>query len=278
MANIVEAKGFKIFIDPGAALAPYRYGLPPHEIELNELEKSIEKICKNLNDSNLIVITHFHRDHYLSNDYCIEAFKNKTIIMKHPEIDINYSQKMRAKEFIKKTKDISKLIFTNGEDFVFEGIKMKISFPLWHGSQNTPLGKVLVILIDDEEQRYLFASDTQGPGDDEAARWIINNKPTIVYISGPPYYLIGSIKGVEEVENGEKNLEKIFSINTLNTIIIDHHFAREKNYVNRLERLRINYNQKIKITDAAEFMGVERNPLESNRDELYNRKLHLSKQ
>jgi len=35
MATYVETRDVKIFIDPGVSLAPSRYGLPPHEVEIN---------------------------------------------------------------------------------------------------------------------------------------------------------------------------------------------------------------------------------------------------
>ena len=37
MATYVETKDCKILIDPSAALGPKRYGLPPHQKELEEL-------------------------------------------------------------------------------------------------------------------------------------------------------------------------------------------------------------------------------------------------
>ena len=39
MATLVEVGDEKIFIDASAALGPYRYGLPPHPLELEALEK-----------------------------------------------------------------------------------------------------------------------------------------------------------------------------------------------------------------------------------------------
>ena len=38
MATIVKTD-IKIFIDPSIAIAPYRYNLKPHRIELEELKK-----------------------------------------------------------------------------------------------------------------------------------------------------------------------------------------------------------------------------------------------
>ena len=40
MATYIETKDCKILIDPSAALGPKRYGLPPHQKELETLYKT----------------------------------------------------------------------------------------------------------------------------------------------------------------------------------------------------------------------------------------------
>ena len=39
MCTLVETRDIKIVIDPSVALAPKRYGLPPHEMELRKKEE-----------------------------------------------------------------------------------------------------------------------------------------------------------------------------------------------------------------------------------------------
>jgi len=44
MATVVETGSGRILIDPGAALGPRRYGLPPHPIEKERLREHKELI------------------------------------------------------------------------------------------------------------------------------------------------------------------------------------------------------------------------------------------
>ena len=46
MATYVETKDVKIFIDPGVSLAPIRYSLPPHPLELKRLDEHWNEIVK----------------------------------------------------------------------------------------------------------------------------------------------------------------------------------------------------------------------------------------
>ncbi|MEM1608517.1 MAG: hypothetical protein QXG81_04510, partial [Ignisphaera sp.] len=43
-ATFIQVKNANIFIDPSAALAPRRYGLPPHRLEAKRLLEIFDKI------------------------------------------------------------------------------------------------------------------------------------------------------------------------------------------------------------------------------------------
>ena len=44
MATYVETKDIKIVIDPGISIAPLRFSLPPHPIEMKKLEEDWKKL------------------------------------------------------------------------------------------------------------------------------------------------------------------------------------------------------------------------------------------
>ncbi|MEM4044281.1 MAG: hypothetical protein QXM20_00485 [Fervidicoccaceae archaeon] len=272
MANfLLTESGTKIAIDPGAALAPRRYGLPPHPIELHALEQSLELIKKEINDSSVVVITHYHRDHYPQRKDILDALIGKTVIMKHPSIEINRSQKLRASLFQKELESRGiKYLAVNSGRLSVEDLKISIEGPFWHGEIGTPLGKIIAVVIDDGDFRYYFASDSQGPVDPNALNSICSLKPNLLYISGPPNYFESSSLKQENIRAGMMNLEKMISSACFNSAIIDHHFAREKGYESRLrELMMIGKDAGVSINDVAGFVGVERKPLESMRRELY---------
>ncbi|MDK2383350.1 MAG: hypothetical protein QI199_00895, partial [Candidatus Korarchaeota archaeon] len=62
MATVVETKDVKIFIDPSVALAPRRFGLPPHDREVERMHELAKVIEEEALDSDVIVVTHYHYD------------------------------------------------------------------------------------------------------------------------------------------------------------------------------------------------------------------------
>jgi len=54
----VETKDLKMIIDPSAALGPSRYGLPPHPLEIEALEKTKKEIESIARGCDLLVISH----------------------------------------------------------------------------------------------------------------------------------------------------------------------------------------------------------------------------
>ncbi len=269
MAHIIELEGTVIAVDPGAALGPKRYGLPPHRIEEALLQKTIDRIVDFCREADLIIITHYHYDHYLRGEAGLEAYRGKRIIAKHPSEEINWSQKRRAfhlKKIFEKAG--AKVLYTNGGGFLINNFFIELSNPVWHGSKGTALGKLLMLYLKTiEGESYVYASDTQGPMNKEALEWILSKRPEALFISGPPFYLVGTKIDEQAVQKAEANLIYLIKGGWLKRVIIDHHFSREKGYWNRLEKYKS--MGKTMVQDAAEYSGVERRPLEAMRDELW---------
>jgi hypothetical protein len=272
MSNFfVSSDGFKIAIDPGAALGPSRYGLPPHPLEIKELENRLEKIKKGVEDSNIVIITHYHRDHYPQRDDILDAMKGKTVIVKHPEIDINRNQRIRSGFFLKELEKRGiTTIKTNGTELNFGNVKVIMDGLLWHGEVGSMLGKVAAVFIVDEDLSYYFASDSQGPVDKNAVEKICMRRPNLLYISGPPTYL-GNLKNEEDPTfKAMENIERMISSSCFEKLVIDHHFSRELGYEKRLEKLKsLGKESGVEVNDVAGYTGEARRPLESLRRELY---------
>lgn len=63
-ATLVEARDLSILVDPGAALGPWRYWLPPTTWRRRG-QRNMCSIKETAKRADLLVITHYHRDHYL---------------------------------------------------------------------------------------------------------------------------------------------------------------------------------------------------------------------
>ena len=275
MATVIDISGAKIFIDPGVSFAPKRYGLPPHPKELERFEKHLDEVHKEVVDSDYIVITHYHRDHYLYRDGEEEYYRGKHLYIKHPEENINPSQKIRAYVLLKK-KNVKNLVkslnIADGNRFTIDdNIVLEFSKPVPHGCEGTKLGYVVMAYISCEDISILHASDVQGPMNTKAKNFIIEKDPDILIISGPPTYMEGRKISSKDVETSLANMKEIIgnTIN-LNTIILDHHLLRDLDYKERIrDLLVIAKKNNIRVLTAAEYCGKPVEQLEALRKKLW---------
>ena len=273
MATIVEVEDYKILIDPGVSFAPRRYGLPPHPLELERLEDVRESIRKELEDSDIVIITHYHYDHYLYREEDVDLYKGKILLVKNPRDNINVSQRLRAHRFLVKNRvaELAKRVMYIDSNWIQVGdsIVIRGSPPMPHGSDGTRLGYVIIVSVEHHGYMFMHASDVQGPMSGRALEWILQHRPTILLISGPPTYFAGYKVSEEEVTQGLRNLETITQRLDA-TVIVDHHMARDLKYLEYLEKLR--RQAKGRVVSAFEYMGVPYEPLEALRKQLWEEK------
>lgn len=279
MATVIDTGSLKIFLDAGVSLAPRRYGLPPHPLEEERLRMFLDMIYEELGDTDIIVISHYHRDHYLYRSGEEEYYRGRTLYVKDPSSMINNSQRIRSYILLEKmnVKSIArKVLSADNKSFIIDkGIRLVFSKPYPHGAPGTPLGYVLMTLIDIDGYKILHASDVQGPVDDEAYSFIVENKPDILIISGPPIYLGGYRVEAGVIEKGLRNLERIvLNIGDGATIIVDHHMLRDLGYTNFLNPLKeLGEERGVRVMTAAEYMGMENELLEALRKKLWGRRI-----
>lgn len=271
MATYVETDNLKIVIDPGVAIAPDRYRLEPNEEEFRRLKELREIINKCCLDSDIIIISHYHYDHYTpffddiyleSKDYASKIYKDKILLIKHPEEFINESQRKRAKEFLENVKNLAKKIeYADGKEFKFGNTRIKFSKPIPHGKDDK-LGYVIMTLIDDNKTKFLHTSDIQGILYEDVMDFILKEKPNIIYLGGPPTYLMFRY-GKKNLEKTNKFLKEI--VEKLNPIIIiDHHLLRDKKFREKID---------IEFKTSAEFLGKDNILLEAYRKDIRNGKI-----
>ena len=271
MATFIEAGGVKIAVDPGVSYAPRRYGLPPHPVELKRVEEVRDEILRELEDTDVIVVTHYHYDHYLYRSEWYHAYKGKTLIVKHPEQNINASQKVRAYRLLKKggvASLVSRLEYGDGRRFELPGgVVVEVSPPVPHGVEGTRLGYVVMVMVEYDGCRFVHASDVQGPASETALRQLLGWRPDVVFLSGPPLYR-------ESVDDDGAALRGLEGLRTLARevplVVVDHHMARSLDYPERLRE--VNREAGVEaLTSAARFMGRECELLEARRKELWSK-------
>jgi len=268
MATLIKTD-LNILIDPSIAIAPERYSLPPHELELKELEERINQIILLGKKADLIIITHYHWDHCPHPDAPhFNVLFNKKILLKDINKKINNSQRNRGLYVLKNLKEKAEIEFSDNKSFEFEKTYIKISEPVWHGEENTPLGFVNMIYIEYKNNSLLFASDIQGILNEDAFKIIVDLNPNILIMSGPAIYHARWKK--KYTETSYNYILKIIENTKVSKIIIDHHLLRSLNYNKYLDKLREESSAfNVSILTAAEYLGIENRLLEARRKELY---------
>jgi predicted metallo-beta-lactamase superfamily hydrolase len=263
MATYVECGATRILIDPGAALAPNRHGLPPADAEWDALKRANDRISGYATRAGLIFISHYHEDHFR---YDPHLYAGRTVWAKDPHRMINYRQAERADTLWKSIASISRLDAAEGRRWETADAQLAASPPLAHGVEGTGLGYVTALTVTDlrEGTRFVHASDVQGPLSSVAAAYLIRQRPSLLYLSGPPAYLEGQL-GRNLIEQGIDQLLHVIA-QTDCRVLLDHHALRAPDHLERFRRLWDTGH----VTTAAGYLGLPDNPLESRRRALWS--------
>jgi len=270
MATLVETRDLKLIIDPAAAVAPRRYGLPPHRKELELLEEYWKKIASVARDCEVIVVTHYHYDHHSSTRFLEEIYGGRIVIVKDPENMINFNQRTRARIFLEKIRPIAAQVLTaDGREYFFGETSLEFSHPVPHGPDDH-LGYVVELRVKDSSQSFLFTSDVQGFPLDSQIKFVIDKKPDVIFVDGPSTYMLGINYPVEALEASLRNIVKTMREAFPSTIILDHHLLRDLEWKKHLKDL-LKEAEKIGVDlkSTAEYLNVEINQLEALRGSLY---------
>ncbi len=276
LATVVETSEGVIGIDLGASLAPRRYGLPPHDVELKRLEEALEEARKRLGEAEVVVITHYHYDHYMRHEP--ELYSGKILLAKNPSRDINRSQAIRAYVFFKKLGVLEKakeVVWADGSVYRFGRVVVEVSPPVWHGAPGSRVGRVLMVRIIDEDGVVVFTSDVQGPADPAAVEILRSwstPRPNVLIVGGPPTYFAGYKVPVKAVEAGLEGLATIIRDVRPRVLVVDHHLLRDIKYLEKIQsHIALAEDLGVRLVTAAEYEGRPVEQLEAKRRELWRK-------
>ncbi len=282
MCTFVETPDVGVLLDAGVSLCPYRFRLPPHPFEFRTIEKLRKRIAKAADKAEVVTISHYHFDHHTPSyeDWIVNwtekegtarrIYQDKKVLIKNPRNKINPSQRHRAWLFQKTGGKFAKMQEkADSKRFIFgKETILRFSEAVFHGSENSELGWVVMTLIKYENERFLFAPDVQGPISTRTLDLIMKENPQVVMVGGPPFYLSGYKISEAELQLGLKNLMTL--VEAIPLTILEHHSLRDESWRQRTKQA---YAKAIevghKIMTAAEFAGHKNSFLESNRKMLY---------
>ncbi|MEA1928135.1 MAG: MBL fold metallo-hydrolase [Candidatus Auribacterota bacterium] len=260
----IEARHRKILIDPGIALGYTRHGLLPHPFQVAIDEKIQKKIIQRWSEATDIVISHFHGDHVPlagANPYQLNI---KKITGLNPTVRIWAKTSDHLSQIEKKRAGFLAIILNirliPAEDRK-EGI-ITFSNPVPHGRKSHNLQTVIMTRVEDDSV-FVHASDIQLLND-EAVSQILDWKPDIALVGGPPLYL-GNRIAPDLIKKAWYNAQRLSQ--AVDTLILDHHLMRSYEGLKWLKRL--SSKTRNKVICGADFMKRRRLLLEARRERLY---------
>jgi predicted metallo-beta-lactamase superfamily hydrolase len=262
MATYVEVGRTGILIDPGATLAPSRYGLPPSEDEWEALRRANDRISAYAARSSFVFVSHYHEDHFRSDP---ATYAGRLVLAKDPRRMIVGKQAQRGEALWKALDGQARVERADGARRREADLELCVSSPLPHGIDGSPFGSVLALTIVDpaERERFVFASDLQGPASAVAAAYLIQQRPTLLYLSGPVSYLEREV-GRDSIERAIGHLLRVVEA-TGCRVIMDHHALRDAAFAERFARLW----ETGRVVTAATYLGLPDAPLESRRNRAF---------
>lgn len=282
MCTYVETPDVRVLLDAGVSLCPKRFGLLPHPKEFQAIVKSRERIAEAATKAEVVTISHYHNDHHTpsfedwlcnwtSRDVTAkQIYQGKTVLMKNPREQINYSQRERAWMFQETTgKYAYKMEVADGKTFEFGETRVGFHEPVFHGPENSELGWVLIASITYGGEKFVFAPDVQGPMASTTLRIIIGEAPQLLLIGGPPLYLQGLKVGEGEMRRALENLASVAE--QVPQTILEHHILRDRNWHERATNIfYAAYKTGHTVETAAEYLGEKNRLLEAARKELFD--------
>ena len=281
MCTYIETPDVKVLLDPGVALAPRRFGLPPHPLEYRALKEARRLITEYARKADVITISHYHFDHHTpsyvnwSSQWCSSetaklTYENKIVLAKSFRSNINASQRRRGWMFSKTGGSYAKeVLYADGRVFQFGGTTISFSEPVPHGPEGTELGWLIMVSVEVDDERVLFASDVQGPMSDHTADLILKERPSLLIVGGPPLYLSGFRVPEKSIRQGLSNLERL--VRVIPTTILGHHLLRDLKWREWCSPVIKSALEKgNSIITASEFIGLPTQLLEARRRLLYD--------
>jgi predicted metallo-beta-lactamase superfamily hydrolase len=279
MCTYVETQDVRVLIDAGVALGP-RFGKLPHPREYKARDQCRAKIREFAGKADVIVVSHYHNDHHTPNytetvwlgssaEESEQIYQNKTVLAKDIRNSINFSQRRRGWMFQRFVKRIGgKCEVADGRTFEFGATQVRISQPVPHGGEQSELGWVIMTAIESEGDKFLHASDVQGPISKQTARLIMKEDPELLILGGPPAYLEGVKVDKVTIRKGMENAARIAG--KIPITVFEHHLLRSEDWRDRAQLVyEAGKEAGHMVATAAEYVGGSTRILEAIRPRLY---------
>lgn len=264
MCCAVNTRLYHIVIDPGIALGFRRQGLLPHPRQIAAGVAVSRRIAWHLSRATDVVFSHYHGDHIpLANANPYQLLLSEIApLLAGPRL-WGKSVEDESGQFAARAFDLASAAgqpIGHGPGRGLEGFEFSESMP--HGARDSGPGTVMMTRIEEDGEVFVHASDIQLL-DDEPIGVILDWKPSLLILSGPPIY---RALAAGQIDAARQRAVKL--VREVPCCIIDHHLLRCRDGLTWLDRLQA--EAKGVVQCAADYMGVPRSLLEADRLMLYD--------
>ena len=276
LAVAVQGKNTQFIIDPGVDVAPRRYDLPPHSMELNRRNEHRVNILKMMKEVPVagFWVSHYHFDHFPKINEAVKISKTMhhwdpelqnfpiaPFYIKDPKENINKNQRRRARKFTSALKKL-KQEFNSAENVSFKTDEFIIKgSPMLPHGEISPLGYVAGCSIVFKDTKLCYTGDVVGIPLDEHVNWIVSEQPDILIIDGPMK---------EQLEPFKVNIRRVIDQTNIKHLIIEHHLLRSKNWQDLIATEKDYIKEAgTSINCYAELLGRKIELLEVSRKDLF---------
>jgi len=279
LAALIRTPDTGVLIDPGVALG-FREQLHPHPSEYRALSDRRKEIQRAAPEAELIVVSHFHHDHFMpffenyalfwsSPEDAAALYQQHRVWCKDIRNHVNWSQQGRGYDFIRRVRDVAReVVYADGRALKLGATTVRFSPAVPHGEENSGLGWVVMTAISYHGVTVVHASDIQGPMAAQTADWILSQKPLVLLLAGPPTYLSPGHVAPAVLAKAGENLSRL--VVKIPTVIVDHHLLRDANWRSWIAPVQAvaeaNHHS---LTTVAGARGLPEQLLEAQRSQLY---------
>ncbi len=279
MCTLVRTRDVTVLLDAGVALGP-RFRLMPHPQEFKARDEARGRIEEAAEKAKVVTISHYHNDHHTPNyvdpvwlgcspESSERIYKGKVVLAKDSRRKINTAQRRRGWMFRQTAEKLTeKFEVADGKSFQFGRTTIRFPPPVPHGEDESGLGWVLPCIIEKGSEKVVFAPDVQGPVVASTVELILEEKPQLLIMGGPPTYLQGFRIGEEFFETALQNMQRLAK--EVETMVVDHHVLRDEGWHRFMEPVRETAERVgNRVVTASALLGLEPKPLECQRRALY---------
>lgn len=281
MCTYVETPDVRVLLDAGVSLCPNRFGLPPHPKEFEAIIDCRKRIAHFADKAEVVTLSHYHFDHHTpsygdwlsqwteDSETARQIYQGKHVLMKNPRECINASQRHRGWLFQQTgAKHAKKWETADSKSFLFGSTLIRFSEPVFHGSEDSFLGWVLMTVIEFQGEKFMFAPDVQGPISMRTLQLLVQEKPDMIMLGGPPLYLAGFRVDEKQIQTGLTNLKEV--VKHVPTTILEHHILRDENWNEKTtDVFYCAFEAGHTVLTAAQFLNKPNIFLEAKRKTLF---------